>query len=176
MITIAWLMLVLAGPLLPQAGNAAQATNDGASPSAPVFREAFTLKLHTNDGEYKEQFDKVPYVADNVVYIFAGESFGVNVTLNGDDITGISYQKDRGKADIAFKFAQGNKSMMLLIIKSNLKRRLFLDTLMTVPQKKGVYKTSILPVEPGLENFESWPHPIVQLALRNFRFTSKAAN
>lgn len=176
MITIAWLMLVLAGPLLPQAGNAAQATNNGASPSPPIFREPFTLKLHTNDGEYKEQFDKVPYVADNVVYIFAGESFGVTVTLNGDDITGISYQKDAGKADIAFKFSQEKKSMMFLVIKSKLKRRLFLDALMTVPQKKGVYKTSILPVEAGLMNFESWPHPIVQLELRNFRFTPKATN
>lgn len=118
----------------------------------------------------------MPYVADNVVYIFAGESFGVTVTLNGDDITGISYQKDAGKADIAFKFSQEKKSMMFLVIKSKLKRRLFLDALMTVPQKKGVYKTSILPVEAGLMNFESWPHPIVQLELRNFRFTPKATN
>jgi len=63
--------------------------------------------------------------------------------------------------------------MMMLVIRNNLKRRLYLDALMTVPDKKGIYKTRLLPVEAGLSNFESWPHPIVQLVVRNLRLSEK---
>jgi hypothetical protein len=66
--------------------------------------------------------------------------------------------------------------MMLLTIRNKLKRRLYLDALMTVPGEKEIYKTSILPIEPGLSDFESWPHPIVQLVLRDFRFSEKPSN
>jgi len=59
--------------------------------------------------------------------------------------------------------------MMMLVLKSNIKQVLYQDALMTIPGKKGIYKTSILPLQPGLGGYESWPHPIVQLVLRNFR-------
>jgi hypothetical protein len=60
--------------------------------------------------------------------------------------------------------------MMMLVTRNGLKHRLLFDALMTVPDKKGIFKTSIIPIEPGLSNYESWPHLIVQLVLRNFRF------
>jgi hypothetical protein len=63
---------------------------------------------------------------------------------------------------------------MALTIKNNLKVWVQMDALMTVPGKKGIYKTSILPVPPGLLDYESWPHPIVQLVLRNFRVVAKS--
>jgi hypothetical protein len=62
---------------------------------------------------------------------------------------------------------------MSLIIDNNLKVWLQMDALMTLPGKKGIYKTSILPVGAGLSDCESWPHPIVQLVLRNFRVVEK---
>lgn len=142
---------------------------------APVLRDQFTVQLHTNNGEYKEQFDKVPYVAENIVYVFAGDHFGIHVGLSGDDIAEISYENDLSKADVTFKFTQ-EKGPMMLFIESKLKRQLFLDALMTVPKQKGFYKTSILGVGPGLIDVESWPHPIVQLVLKNFRFTAKPAH
>jgi hypothetical protein len=48
---------------------------------------------------------------------------------------------------------------MTLVIQSKLRRRLFLDALMTVPGKKGIYTTSVLPIDPRLSDYESWPHP-----------------
>ena len=141
----------------------------------PVFRAPFVLKLHVDDERYyQENFDKVPYVAENSVYLFAGETFGVNITIIDNQLSGITYQRDPAKADVEFAFTQEksqNGWMMLLVLRNKLKRRLSFDALMTLPEKKEIYKTSVLPVEPNLSNFESWPHPIVQLVLRNFRFS-----
>jgi hypothetical protein len=108
------------------------------------------------------------------VYLFAGESFGINVTITDNQITGITYQSDPAKSDVSFKFTQEklskDETIMMLVTRNGLKRHLLFDALMTVPDKKGIFKTSIIPIEPGLTNFESWPDPIVQLVLRNFRF------
>jgi hypothetical protein len=162
--------LVLLSACLPQP-TAAQAE--------PVFRAPFVLRLHIdNERYYEEKFDKVPYVAENSVYLFAGETFGINITITEKRLSGIIYQPDPAKADVALAFTQEKSEkglMMLLVIRNRLKRRLSFDALMTVPEKKGIYGTSVLPVEPNLSNFESWPHPIVQLVLRNFRFSEDGA-
>ena len=175
--SIFWLALVLVPFSMPGLQQTPSPT-DSIAQASPVFRDPFTLKLKLDHGDtYLEHFDKVPYVADNVVYLFAGDNFGINLSANGDEISGLTYQKDPGRSDMVFKFTQekdnAGRFMMLLTISSKLKRQVFLDALMTVPGKKGIYKTSILPVGPGLSNFESWPHPIVQLALRNFHLSQK---
>jgi hypothetical protein len=150
-----------------------------ATQEEPVFRAPFKLKLHVdNERYYEETFDHVPYVADNDVYLFAGEAFGINVSVTENEVSRIAYQRDPAKADVELKFTQEkspNGWMMMMVIRNKLKRRLFLDALMTLPEKKEIYKTSILPVEPNLSNFESWPHPIVQLVLQNFRFSENGS-
>jgi len=147
----------------------------GQSAQEPVFRTPFDLKLHMDKEHYYQQhFDKVPYVIENDVYLFAGESFGINVTVTDNQISGVTYQPDPAKSDVWFIFTQeilkGVPEMMMLVTRNGLKHRLLFDALMTVPDKKGIFKTSIIPIEPGLSNYESWPHLIVQLVLRNFRF------
>jgi hypothetical protein len=140
-----------------------------------VFRPPFLLKLRIdNDHFYEEKFQAIPYVADNGVYLFSGESFGINCVMRQNQISGVVYQPNLSKADITFDFKQEhsqNKPMMLLVIRNTLKRRIKLDALMTVPGDKDVHQTDVLPVEPGHSNTESWPHPIVQLLLKNFRFS-----
>jgi hypothetical protein len=94
----------------------------------------------------------------------------------------VTYQPDSGKAgrpDILFSFTQetdgkGNPFMMLSV-QNKLHRGFSYDALMTVPTKKEILETHVLPVEARLSNFESWPHPIVQLVLRNFRFSDRPA-
>jgi hypothetical protein len=161
----------------------ALATTQPQTPSSnaahePVFRQPFVLRLHVDDEHYYEQsFDKVPYVSVGEVYLFAGEDFGVNATIAGDQVIKLTYQPDPAKADVEFKFTQENPPtgmMMLLMIQNRLKRRLSFDALMTLPNKKDAYKTSVLPIQSGLSSFESWPHPIVQLVLKNFRVSEAA--
>ncbi|MGH9691794.1 MAG: hypothetical protein ACRD4C_12075 [Candidatus Acidiferrales bacterium] len=141
----------------------------------PVVRAPFVLKLRIDKGHfYEERFGKVPYVAGDDVYLFAGDSFGINIISAHGRIPRISYQPDPARADLEFSFSQQRGAggfEMMLVIQNKLKCKLYLDALMTVPGKKGVYETDILPVPPNLSDYESWPHPIVQLVLRNFRFS-----
>jgi hypothetical protein len=128
-----------------------------------------------NERRYEESFSHVPYVAENEVYLFAGESFGINVTMVGNRLARVRYQPDPIKADVEFKFSQEKSQtgfMMLLVTQNRLKRSISLDAVMTVPGDKGVHETSVLPVGPGHSNTESWPHPIVQLMLKNFRLSN----
>lgn len=144
-----------------------------------VSRSPFVLKLHVdNERSYEERFDHVPYVAENDVYLFAGETFGINVAMIGNRLSKVTYQINPVKADVEFKFTQEKSPtgfMMLLVIRNRLKRSVSLDALMTVPGDKGVHETSVLPVGAGRSNTESWPHPIVQLMLRNIRFSDDGA-
>ena len=164
--------LVLSSACCPQVKSVTQ--------EKPVFRAPFTLKLRIDGAQYyEENFVKVPYVADNDVYIFSGETFGVNVTITENQLSRITYQRNPAKADVEFKFTQvksPNGLMMLLVIRNALKKRVLLDALMTVPGDKVVHETNVLPVGSRHSNTESWPHPIVQLVLRNFRFSDEAAN
>jgi hypothetical protein len=142
-----------------------------------VFRAPFKLKLHVDDERYYEQsFDRIPYVSGNDVYLFSGEAFGINVTATENEISRIAYERNPAKADVELRFTQEksqNGWMMMLVIRNKLKRRLYLDALMTRPGSDEILTTNVLPVEPNLSDFESWPHPIVQLVLRNFRFSEK---
>jgi hypothetical protein len=140
-----------------------------------VFREPFTLKVRVDkDHYYEESYDKrIPYVSENDVYLFSGENFGINLNLKGDEVAEVVYQPDIKKADVWFSFAQSKElggAAMMLIIQNKMKRQLHMDALMTVPGKEGNY-TSILPIEAGLSDYESWPHPIVQLVLSNFQLS-----
>jgi hypothetical protein len=92
-------------------------------------------------------------------------------------IAGISYQSNTNKAAVTFRFTQevreDGDAMMMLVIKNQTDRKLYIDALMTVPERETPRKTSILPIEAGLVGYESWPHPIVQLVLRNIRLQEK---
>jgi len=143
-----------------------------------TFRKPFTLKLHVDKENYYEQaFPKIPFVHQGDVYLFKGDAFGIDLKITNGIVRGISYQADTNKAAVSLRFTQEIKddggSMMLLVIENHAKHKLFVDALMTVPNGQGPQKTSILPVEPGSIGFESWPHPIVQLVLRNIRFTAE---
>lgn len=139
-----------------------------------VFRDPFTLKLHVDKENYYEQkFDKVPYVHENDVYLFKDDSFGIRMDIVEGIVQNIVYEADEKKADMTFKFSQkvetDGTAMMLLVIKNQSVHKFFMDALMTVPGREKIAKTTILPIDPSLSNYESWPHPIVQLVLCNFR-------
>lgn len=91
------------------------------TPQKPVAHDPFVLKLRINNEHYYEEtIDGVPYVAENEVYLFAGETFGINVTANEKQISRITYQRDPTKADVEFKLTQEkspNGFMMLLVIR-----------------------------------------------------------
>lgn len=172
------LCLILAVPITAIHGVCEDQTQILAGANGTVFREPFTLRLHVGREHYYEQkFPKIPYVYHGNIYLFKGDVFGIDLDIADGTIRGISYQADTNKAAVSLRFTQevrddGN-AMMLLVIKNRTNHKLFIDALMTVPGKKTDRETSILPVESGLGSYESWPHPIVQLVLRNIRLREK---
>jgi hypothetical protein len=150
--------------------------------AATEMRKPFTLRIQIDaEHYYEEEFDReIPYVHDNDVYLFSGDSFGLKVAITNGVISTVTFQKSPADADVEVKFSQDTESgaspMMLLVIRSHIKQTLYLDALMTIPDKKGVYRTNILPIQPGLTGYESWPHPIVQLVLTHLRLSKEPPN
>jgi hypothetical protein len=146
-------------------------------PNGTVLRKPFTLKLKVDkDHYYEERYDRrIPYVSENEVYLFLDDKFGVNVTVRNDRIMSVRYQPDPAKADVWFKFEQPPELPggvgMTLAIENKMKHGLSMEALMSVPNKKEVLKTSILPVKAGKSGLETWPHPISQLVLGNLQLT-----
>jgi hypothetical protein len=142
----------------------------------PVFREPFTLKLQVDKEHfYEEKLPKIPFVHGGDVYLVKGDEFGLAVDIQDNAIRAVKYQPEIKSADVTLKFTQevqaDGTAMMMLVIRNRTKQTLYMDALMTVPNKKGVAKTNVLPIEPGLSGYESWPHAIIQLVLRNIRTT-----
>jgi hypothetical protein len=166
------LLAILA--ILALGASTCAAENAEVPVTGSVFRELFTLELYIDKEHYYAQdFDRVPYVHNGDVYLFKGDEFGLALDVQGDSIATVNYQPDSKKADVTLQFTQevqdGGTAMMVLHIHNNTKHTLIMDALMTVPGGRGILKTSILPVQPGLSGFESWQYPIVQLALRNIQ-------
>jgi len=173
-----WLIFLLS--ITATRGACGEQTRPQASTRGVTFREPFTLKLHVDkEHYYEEAFPKIPYVYQDDVYLFKGDIFGLDLQITNGVIRGISYQADTNKAAVNLRFTQEVKengdAMMLLVIDNHTQLKLFVDALMTVPKGEKPQKTSILPVEPGLSGYESWPHPIVQLVLRNIRLTERSS-
>jgi len=146
-------------------------------PKGPVSRQPFTLKLKVDkDHYYEERYDRrIPYVAENEVYLFLGDKFGVNLTVRNDRIVDVRYQPDAKKADVWFSFEQPPELPgglgMTLAIENKMNRGVSMEGLMSVPDKKGPIKTSIQSVQAGKKGLEAWPHPIAQLVLGNLQLT-----
>jgi hypothetical protein len=150
-------------------------------PKSPASREPFTLKLKIDkDHYYEERYERrIPYVAENEVYLFLGDKFGVNLTVRNDWIVSVRYQPDAAKADIWFSFEQPPELPgglgMTLAIENKMKRGVSMEGLMRTPNKKDVFKTSVQSVEAGKKGLETWPHPISQLVLGNLQLTKDSA-
>jgi hypothetical protein len=99
------------------------------------------------------------------------DNFGVSVGFSGRKLTAIAYQPDLSKADITFEFSQkvdtDGSAMMMLTIHNRTSHQLNMRALMTVPGEKAAIETSIIPIQAGLTNFESWPHAILKLLLHD---------
>jgi hypothetical protein len=156
----------------------ADAAERGSSKSADeagiVFRKPFTLRIRVDQEHYyEEKKEKVPYVYRGDVYLFIGDRFGLKIDVADSAIRAIRYERDLSKADVTLEFKQGDpvngKATSQLVMQNRTKHTFLMDAAMTVPDRKDILKTSILPLQAGLTNYEGWPHPIVQLALVHIR-------
>ncbi|MDA7921590.1 hypothetical protein N9B21_00960 [Verrucomicrobiales bacterium] len=143
------------------------------------LREPFTLTLAIDkERQYEQEIDAIPYVNNDIVYLFKGEIVGISLAAKENESPEVSYCQDIEKADVLFRFSQkrdkeDDSLTMLLAIDNRLEKDLFMDGIMVVPNKDRVFETTLLPLKPGTTNYESWPHPIIQLAIQSLRFQER---
>lgn len=171
-----YLSVLLATIVFATAGAPSWA-QPGHVPEKPVRRAPFMLRLQLTNGEHYEEriTRRVPYVYNNAAYLFAGEAFGLRVRLAHGKIAGIAYRKQTTGADVELGFRQfktkSGLAIMMLKIKNNLHKKLYVTAVITHPGDTNRYQTNIRPIAPGQAGYETWAQPIIELKLANLRFS-----
>ena len=112
-------------------------------------------------------------IVNNVLFLSPGNKIGADLAGAVDGTTlSITESPDPKKANLVLTFKQ-EKGMMFFTIQNRTKYWLAYEAGIRTPTRDGLYKTSVMPVGPGLSSFESWPYLIDQLALKNFTFSEK---
>jgi hypothetical protein len=123
--------------------------------------------------QQKDPPSAVGRIVNNVLFLSPGDKIGVDLDGAADGTTlNITESREPKKANLVLTFKQ-EKGMMFFTIQNRTKYWLAYEAGIRTPTRDGLYKTSVMPVGPGLSSFESWPHPIDQLALKNFTFSEK---
>jgi hypothetical protein len=141
-------------------------------------RAAFKFKLAENERHYRRI--KVPqgnyFAKAKLLEIYASEKLNIECTLQNDTIATMKVVKDivYPERTIVVDFSQqreGRKVIgMLLNVKNPFDKKLLYTTHMFVPGHDEWIATSTIPIHPHLQNFETWPHPIISLCLCDWRF------
>ncbi len=110
--------------------------------------------------------------------IFPGEQVYVEVAVENNMIVGTKKVNNiiDPNRTMTFNFmkADNGKSMMLSVknpLTSSVKYHIDM-----VDYRGRLHNTSSCPVMAGLSVFESWPHPIPEIRITNFHFTSEEKN
>lgn len=141
------------------------------------FREAFTLQLAVDSTTYyKEEVAKAKYfVKDNVLQIYPDDHLFIETEIKNDKIIAMKVVKENKNPSrtIELEFTQnvnGRKSEgMTLIVSNPFSKSLIYNAMMYIVGKDQWIKTSIIPIQPKLQNYEMWNETIISLALDNWR-------
>lgn len=143
----------------------------------PLLRKSFTVELQVEDKKqpYIEHFENVPFVADNSVYLFPGDDFGVDLAVTNGKVITVAYDPRPKKADVEFRLTQqraanNKRPFMILEVENRLARAVMFNAVLTLPEKKKDHETHIFKIQKGENRIYSWPRPTVKVAVVEFRF------
>jgi hypothetical protein len=140
-------------------------------------RVAFTLEIAADEThQYSAEIPESPYfVKDKILQMYCGEKLLVECELNKDVISSMKIVKENRNPEktIEIEFSQNseerNNISTMLIVKNPFDKALNYNALMFTPISQVWKKTSIIPIQPKLMNFETWPHSIITLVLDEWR-------
>jgi len=141
-------------------------------------REAFSLKLAV-DGEkyYGMEVQKAPYfVKEKILQIYPGDKLFIETEIKNDTVFSMKVVKENKypTKTIELEFTQETEvkepAYMTLKVKNPFSKILIYDAMLYRVGKDSWSKTSIIPIRPGLTNFETWPDVIITLVLEQWRF------
>lgn len=145
------------------------------------LREAFTLTLKVDGTDYYQQeIEETPYfVKESILQIYPGEKLNIEVEIENDSIVSMTTVKKNlhPKKTIVVHFHQieGKKTDtdMILNVKNPFNKTLRHKALMFTTNSNELQPTSIIPIRPTLENFETWGYPIISLILVEWELTDE---
>jgi len=112
-----------------------------------------------------------PAEKPNTVLIHPGERFYVQFDESGAALKVVSIKKEpNAQAQLVVTMEPFDKEKKLLMFsaESKFKKDLVYKAEMRLLSRNRRADTSMAPVRAGLSTFESWPHPIEELALYGF--------
>ena len=143
-----------------------------------VNREAFTLNLAVDaEHDYSMKVEPTPYfVKEKVLQIYPSEKIFIEAEIKGDTIYSMKVvtKNTHPKNTIEIEFTQDatdrTNITSMLIVKNPFDKTLNYNAFMYTPISQKWKETSIIPIRPKLQNFETWPHAIITLVLDKWRF------
>lgn len=145
---------------------------------AQINRNAFTLEIAANETQqYSVEINEGPYfVKEKILQIYCGEKVFIECEIAADTISTMKIVAENSNPTktIVIEFTQDSKDRTkinsMLTVKNPFNKKLNYDALMFTPTSQEWKSTSIIPVQPKLMNFETWPHAIITLVLTEWRF------
>ena len=142
-----------------------------------INREAFKLDLAVDSKQYySTDVPKSPYfVKEKILQIYCSEKLLVETEFKADTIYSMKVvEKNKyPEKTIEISFTQDDKDrekiITILNVKNPFNKTLKYNAMMFTPYSQKWKGTSIIPIEPKLQNYESWPHTIITLVLDNWR-------
>lgn len=141
-------------------------------------RKAFTLEIAANETQqYKAEIPESPYfVKEKILQIYCGEKIFIECEIAKDTISKMKIVEKNinPKKTIEIEFNQHSEDRKnintMLVVKNPFNRKLNYNALMFTPISQTWKPTSIIPIQPQLMNFETWPHAIITIVLEKWRF------
>jgi hypothetical protein len=147
-------------------------------PSGIKLIPAKKYELILNEKEFTEiDYPARPCVLHDLVNLIPNETIFIEADIQGTKLVNLKYVENLinpGKTlEIQFKQNQDHKSpFMILVVKNPFQRALKYEAGIQLLSQQGFRKTSTLPVGAKLTNFESWPHPVTRILLKNFELVN----
>lgn len=141
-------------------------------------RKPFTLEMAANETQqYKAEIPESPYfVKEKILQLYCGEKVFIECEIAKDTISTMKIveKNTHPKKTIEIEFTQDSQDRKsistLLVVKNPFNKTLNYNALMYTPISQTWKPTSIIPIRPELQNFETWPHAIITLVLEKWRF------
>jgi hypothetical protein len=141
------------------------------------FRSAYKLEIAANETQqYAMDVQESPYfVKEKILQIYCGEKIFIECETQADTIIKMmvveknTHPEKTIEIDLNQNTENRKEIYTKLWVKNPFAKTLRYDVLMFTPLSQKWKSTSILPIMPNLQNFETWPHSIITLVLQNWK-------
>ncbi len=140
-------------------------------------RSAYRLEIAANEThQYGMDVKESPYfVKEKIIQIYCGEKIFVECEIDAYTISKMKVVEKNMHPEktIVIDFSQSAENRKdirtNLYVKNPFSKTLRYDASMFTPASQQWKSTSIIPIDPKLENFEMWPHSMITLVLENWK-------